>query len=122
METLLTKYRTALASAEELIVVTDGFGEVSRVESAPILMLNRRLLSILGVPPEEIDGWEGKAVGEFLGAYAGDGEALSELWDRLKGDRSVNALSLPFTRGDITLALSVSGQVLPDRDGGYYLL
>lgn len=122
METLLTKYRTALASLEELVVVTDGFGDVSRVASAPILTLNRRLLSILGIPPEEIDGWEGKPVGEFVGAYAGDGEALAEFWDRLMGDRSVNGLSLPFARGDLTLALSASGQVLPDRDGGYYLL
>jgi signal transduction histidine kinase len=122
MNPLLEKYRAALANDEDLILATAGVEDADQVQKAPVLILNRRLLSQMGIPPGEIEGWEGKAAGAFLAAYVSDREVMSDFWHLLGGERVVVGLRMQFGRGASRLTVGASGQVLKDPGGGYYLL
>ena len=49
MDALLDKYRVAVAHALDLIVVSDGFGDVAELEAARIRVINQKLLARLGL-------------------------------------------------------------------------
>jgi signal transduction histidine kinase len=122
MDSLSEKYWTAVAHAEDLIVVSDGFRDMADLEAARIRVLSRRLLGRLGLSAAEIEGWEGKALGDFFRRYVEDREGLARLFERLRRAYVVDEAALCLTCGGRALEVGGRSQVVPSPDEGYYFL
>jgi|GEM_PF-5617400 len=122
MDTLSEKYRTAVANAEDLIVVSDGFRDMADLEAARIRILSRRLLGRLGLSAAEIEGWEGKALGDFFRRYVEDREGLARTFERLRRAYVVDEAVFCLACGGRTLDVGGRSQVVPSPAEGYYFL
>ncbi len=122
MEPLSEKYRTAVVSALDLIVVSEGFRDMGDLEAAPIRILNPRLLGRLGLSATDVEGWEGKALGAFFRRYVEGRDALMSYFERLRRAYVVDDAAFRLVCGDRTLDVGGRSQVIPSPADGYYFL
>jgi signal transduction histidine kinase len=112
----------AVASALDLIVVSEGFRDVGDLEAAPIRILNPRLLGRLGLSAAEVEGWVGRPLGDFFRRYVEDPDALAGFFDRLLLGRVVEDAAFRLVCGDRSLEVGGQGRIISGSAEGHYFL